>query len=56
VRVPGNPLRSLQIDPATGRHLAEMTPAQYENRLGERSRRIVRVITRYVLGAAGASS
>ncbi len=51
VRVPGAPLQSLQIDPATGRYFAEMTPAEHENRLGERARRIVRFITRYVPGA-----
>ena len=51
-RVPGHPLQSLQIDPATGRYFAEMTPAEHEIRLGERSRRIVRFITRYVPNAA----
>ena len=51
-RVAGNPLRSLQIDPITGRYHAEMTPAELAVRLGERSRRIVRFITRYLPGAA----
>ena len=52
VRVPGNPLRSLQIDPATSGYFAELTPAEHAIRLGERSRRIVRFITRYLPGAA----
>lgn len=51
-RATGNPLRSLQIDPATGRYHAEMTPAELAVRLDERSRRIVRFITRYLPGAA----
>ena len=50
-RVAGNPLRSLQIDPATGGYFAEMTPAEHAIRLGDRSRRIVRFITRYLAGA-----
>ena len=50
-RATGNPLRSLQIDPATRRYHAEMTPAELAVRLGERSRRIVRFITRYLRGA-----
>lgn len=53
VRVAGNPLRSLQIDPVTGGYFAEMTPAEHAIRLGERSRRIVRFITRYLPGAVG---
>ena len=51
VRVPGNPLRSLQIDPATSGYFAELTPAEHAIRLGERSRRIVRFITRCLPGA-----
>ena len=50
-RVPGHPLQSLQIAPATGRYFAEMTPAEHETRLGERSRHIVDFITRYLPGA-----
>lgn len=52
VQVPGVPLHSLQIDPATGRYFSEMAPGEHEIRLGERSRRIVRFITRYVPGVA----
>jgi len=52
-RVGGHPLQSLQIDPVTGVYFAEMTPAQHAIRLGERSRQIVRFITRYLLGAVG---
>lgn len=55
VRATGNPLRSLQIDPVTGGYFAEMTPAQHAIRLGERSRQIVRFITRYLPGAVGCS-
>ena len=55
MRVTGNPLRSLQIDPATGEYFAEMTPAEHAIRLAERSRRIVRFITRYLPGAVGCS-
>lgn len=55
VRTTGNPLRSLQIDPVTREYFAEMTPAQHAIRLGERSRRIVRFITRYLPGAVGCS-
>ena len=50
-RVPGHPLQSLQIDPATGRYFAEMSPSEHAIRLGERSRRIVRFITRCLPGA-----
>lgn len=52
-RVAGHPLQSLQIDPVTGAYFAEMTPAQHAIRLGERARRIVRFITRYLPGAVG---
>ena len=55
MRATGNPLRSLQIDPVTGGYFAEMTPAEHASRLGERSRRIVRFITRYLPGAVGCS-
>ncbi len=55
VRVPGHPLQSLQIDPVTGVYFAEMTPAEHAIRLAERSRRIVRFITRYLPGAVACS-
>ena len=54
-RVAGHPLQSLQIDPVTGVHFAEMTPAQHAIRLGERSRQIVRFITRYLPDAVRCS-
>ena len=54
-RVAGHPLQSLQIDPVTGVYFAEMTPAQHAIRLGERSRQIVRFITRYLPGSVGCS-
>ena len=54
-RVAGHPLQSLQIDPVTGVYFAEMTPAQHAIRLGERSRQIVRFITRYLPGSVGRS-
>ena len=54
-RVAGHPLQSLQIDPVTGVYFAEMTPAQHAIRLGERSRQIVRFITRYLRGAVACS-
>ena len=54
-RVTGHPLQSLQIDPVTGVYFAEMTPAEHTIRLGERSRRIVRFITRYLPGGVRCS-
>ena len=52
VVVPSMALRSLQVNPATGRYLSEMTPAEHADRLRERSRRIVAFITRYLPGVA----
>ena len=54
-RVAGHPLQALQIDPVTGVYFAEMTTAQHAVRLSERSRRIVRFITRYLPGGVGCS-